>query len=354
MLYDINPDGSLHPVQYARAGKQPTAMAVSPDGKLLFVANAISNDVTVFLWKNGRLKKIQTISAGTAPSSIAVSSNGKVVIVTNSGSNDITVYHVSDSLPKLRNREDSFLADLPLTQVQTCQTGLNPSSVAITPNSGLALVANTGSNTVVVFAINPTNFLLTNYQAPVPTISPVVVAVQPSGNYITVANSATSYTPNMLTTYPVQGQMVNQTPTQSLTLTAEATFIYFPPATIYLSANTALIGQVGHLSGASVDPTTGSLTLTNTVDTPGQTTTSASPSSPIIVSGCVIPIVLGSASNSAVYGGTGTASTGCQDSSGVFAPVKVISSLQSTSSCAGVANISQSAQSVNLQCKNAA
>lgn len=70
-------------------GSSPMAVAVSPNGAWVYVANYGSNDVSVI---DGRtLKEVTRIKVGKGPFGIAVSPDGKRAYVTNFDSNDISV-----------------------------------------------------------------------------------------------------------------------------------------------------------------------------------------------------------------------------------------------------------------------
>ncbi len=96
----------------AQSGKQlatwktdlhPTEMLLSPDGKVLFVACANSNSVHVIETQKGRT--LEVISAalypgapqptGTTPNSIALTPDGQVLFVANANNNTVAVFNVS-------------------------------------------------------------------------------------------------------------------------------------------------------------------------------------------------------------------------------------------------------------------
>lgn len=73
---------SLYPD--APPGSMPNALALSPDGELLFVANATNNNVAVFdVEKRGQSRSLGFIPVGWFPTSVRVSSDGRTLLVAN-------------------------------------------------------------------------------------------------------------------------------------------------------------------------------------------------------------------------------------------------------------------------------
>ena len=73
---------SLYPD--APPGSMPNALALSPDGELLFVANANNNNVAVFdVEERGKARSLGFIPVGWFPTSVRVSADGKTLLVAN-------------------------------------------------------------------------------------------------------------------------------------------------------------------------------------------------------------------------------------------------------------------------------
>src|SRR5262245_214659 len=81
--------------------KHPTEMALSPDGKLLYVACANSTRVSVIRLADG--KNLETIACalypkapnGNTPNSLALTPNGQMLFVANADANNVAVFNVS-------------------------------------------------------------------------------------------------------------------------------------------------------------------------------------------------------------------------------------------------------------------
>ncbi len=65
-------------------GSMPNSLALSPDGKILFVANATNNNVAVFAVETrGQARSLGFIPVGWFPTSVRVSRDGKTLLVAN-------------------------------------------------------------------------------------------------------------------------------------------------------------------------------------------------------------------------------------------------------------------------------
>ncbi|PRC61731.1 hypothetical protein C6A85_06950, partial [Mycobacterium sp. ITM-2017-0098] len=75
----------------------PSALALSPDGRLLYVTNRGSNSVSVidaatFTRIDANTSMFtKDIRVGSAPSALALSPDGRLLYVTNRGSNSVSV-----------------------------------------------------------------------------------------------------------------------------------------------------------------------------------------------------------------------------------------------------------------------
>jgi hypothetical protein len=68
----------------APPGSMPNSLALTPDGDLLFVANAANNNVAVFdVRERGRARSLGFIPAGWFPTSVRVSRDGRTLLIAN-------------------------------------------------------------------------------------------------------------------------------------------------------------------------------------------------------------------------------------------------------------------------------
>jgi len=114
--------------------EHPCEMVLTASGKILYVANAARNSVTVFDAENGRTLETLTASLypglppGSTPNSLALSPDEKTLFVANADNNNVAVFDVG--VPG-KSRSLGFIP-----------VGWYPTSVRVTPDGRRLLVAN--------------------------------------------------------------------------------------------------------------------------------------------------------------------------------------------------------------------
>jgi len=140
----------------------PGALAISPDTKHLYVANSGADTVAAFnIETAGSLTLIpQTAGhvnpiavSGSDPLSIAISENGKFLYVANSGSNDVTAFSIGAT------GLVSLIAPSGANSNPIRTGGTVPKGMVISPNGSFLYVANSGSHNVTVFQIGANGLL---------------------------------------------------------------------------------------------------------------------------------------------------------------------------------------------------
>lgn len=174
-------------------GQAPAALALSPNGKFLYVINYVDGNpntgtMSIIQTKNNRV--IDTVTGFFGPFSIAITPNGKFAYVTNFGSNDFSPFGTTVSVVSLHAQPKV---------IATIELGIQPSGIAITPNGRFAYVSNyntlyAGPNFTKLTAGQGTVNIIdlcTNQVIP-PTIavgqSPNQVVISPNGHYAYVTN----------------------------------------------------------------------------------------------------------------------------------------------------------------------
>lgn len=188
--------GAANPV--AVNGSDPVAIAITPSGTFLYVANSGSNNVTAFsIGATGLVGLITPSGAntnplstgGTVPKSMAISPNGSFLYVANSGSHNVTVFQIG--------------ANGLLTLVPPAGAGTNPVPTgSTTPNSlmissnGRFLYSANGGGTISAFTIGSDGLLTLvpgsagnlNPVSAGMNANPVALTMSPDGRFLYVAN----------------------------------------------------------------------------------------------------------------------------------------------------------------------
>ena len=178
-------------------GQAPAALAITPDGKYVYVANYVDGNPgtgTISIIKTKNNTVVGTITGLFGPFAIAITPNGKYAYVTNFGSNNFAPFGTTLSIIKLSNN----------TIKKTITLGIQPSGLAITPDGHYAYVSNyntlyadgedftgltAGQGTVNVINIHDKE--LKHVTIPVGN-SPDAIAISPNGKYAYVTNFASN------------------------------------------------------------------------------------------------------------------------------------------------------------------
>jgi 6-phosphogluconolactonase (cycloisomerase 2 family) len=142
-------------------GTTPSAVTINPLGTLAFVANAITNDVSVYTidQATGALTVVQnpgpppsnSFPAGTNPNAVTLNPAGTFAFVANATSANVSVYAVNQLTGVLTQVAGSpFLTG-----------GIQAQRVTLDPTGQFAFVSNLGSDSIAVFSINQVTGVLT-------------------------------------------------------------------------------------------------------------------------------------------------------------------------------------------------
>lgn len=154
-------------------GSVPVAILLSPAGSEAFVANHQSNDIARYMVNSdGSFSQVTPNQAASgnapslavSPSSMAMDTGGKFLFVANELSDTISVFSVSGT-------SLSEVAGSPFP------TTANPTAIAVAPNSNFVYVTNDVNDTVSGYAFDTNSGAITT---PVPG-SPYIVGGSPSG-----------------------------------------------------------------------------------------------------------------------------------------------------------------------------
>jgi 6-phosphogluconolactonase (cycloisomerase 2 family) len=205
--YTVNSDGSLTAQGTATpVGQLPVALAVDPSSKFLFVANENSSTISVFSISGTSLTKVGAFSSslpgdvtGNGPAALVTSPSGNYLYVANQFTNTLGAF--------------SYDATGALTLIAGYATGNNPSGLAFSRCAGITtattncptadgnnlFVADSGSNSISVFAAciqasatcgTPNGTLAPVSGSPFGAgVSPVAFMIHPAFNFVYAVDS---------------------------------------------------------------------------------------------------------------------------------------------------------------------
>jgi DNA-binding beta-propeller fold protein YncE len=181
--YDVGAGGALiskSPASVA-SGTAPVAIAMSPDGKSVYVANSGDNTISQYHVGNGgglSAMTPTTVASGSGPSGIAVSADGKSVYVTDQNDSTMSEYDVGPG------------GALAPKSVPTVGTGPSPSAIAVSPDGKSVYVTNTGLGSVSQYEVGAGGALTAKAPAVVGAGSqPSAIAVSPDSKNVFVTDS---------------------------------------------------------------------------------------------------------------------------------------------------------------------
>ncbi|MBO0910318.1 MAG: beta-propeller fold lactonase family protein [Acidobacteria bacterium] len=158
------------------AGTGPSAVAVSPAGNFLYVANQFSNTVQSFSFDStGALSLIGTYTAGTAPSGLAFSrcagvtattatcpaADGNNLFVANAGSNNISIFSACIQISRTCSAPNGTLTQIPNGSPVSGGGAQGPAKIFVNPGLDFVYAVNRGSNQVSEFQYVPATGALT-------------------------------------------------------------------------------------------------------------------------------------------------------------------------------------------------
>jgi 6-phosphogluconolactonase (cycloisomerase 2 family) len=175
-IFSVSPENQpfsiqLQPEKTTRlaAGSGPRHLAFHPRQSIVYCLNERSGTITVFRYNDGQLSPLQTVASdlttGPEPkgsADIHLSPDGRHLYSSNRLKDDgIAVFAVSPD------------ADGHLSRVSYQPTGVHPRNFLLTPDGRFLLCANRDSDTIQIFAIDPSSGALSDTGKPLPHSLPV-------------------------------------------------------------------------------------------------------------------------------------------------------------------------------------
>jgi uncharacterized repeat protein (TIGR01451 family) len=191
--YSINPTtGKLTPLSPATVATpgSPDAgsIKVTPDGKYVYVANATTDTVAQYRISPGTgalsSRPVATVATGPGPESVTIAPDGKSAYVTEPAAGMISQYSISPATGRLSPMSPATVA-----------TGPGPHDLAITPDGKSAYVITVVNDTVSQYAISPATGTLSSkpVSTAVTVLHPEAIVIAPDGKnaYVTSENKGT-------------------------------------------------------------------------------------------------------------------------------------------------------------------
>jgi DNA-binding beta-propeller fold protein YncE len=193
--FAVAADGSLTPITCSGSdcstGPNPTALAVSPNGRFVYVTNANNpgsspGSVSPFtIGSDGSLSPVacpgSNCSTGLGPRGVAVTPDGRFLYVANVFSDTVSPFAIGS---------DGSLTPIACSGSR-CATGSFPTAVSVSPNGRFLYVVNGGlSGTVSPFAIGSDGSLTPiscNGDDCAAAVSSNAIAISPDGRFLYVA-----------------------------------------------------------------------------------------------------------------------------------------------------------------------
>jgi 6-phosphogluconolactonase len=246
-LFDINSDGTVSEITpRTPTGTLPFVLVMDPAGNYLYVANVLSNNVSVFsiTASTGTLTPVtgSPFSINLSPKNMQIAPSGNFLYISapSQPTGVVAVFSVNAGV---------------LSFVNFTPTADNdPSGLAIDPKGAYLYTANAAASSISIYAISASGTLTQVPQSPLADNEqhPVALILDPAGSFLYVANqgsnNVSTYSITSGTGFPVQ---VTDSPFGS---EAQPSFLAIDPSGKYLyvgnQAASAGIQAFGIASGS--------------------------------------------------------------------------------------------------------
>ncbi len=178
----------------APSGTGPSGIAVTPDGKFLYVSNQFDSTITRYsVDASGVLTQGLPVPVGTAPSAMAITPDGGFLYVGNSTT--VSAFAICGQVVTSCSDPTSPDGSLTVVPGSPFAAGLGPASIVVAPSGKFLYVANRLSNQISQFKVaTGTGVLSPNTQAVIGTgANPVSVSIRPGSGTNTTTGGVTTY-----------------------------------------------------------------------------------------------------------------------------------------------------------------
>ncbi len=185
-------------------GTGPVSVAVPPAGNYVYVANQFTNTVSAFSF-DGTTGVLTAVPGSpfascnlpntncTAPSAVAISPNGAFLLVANSGSNNLSSFAICVVLSATCSTPNGTMTAVTGSPFAA---GIGPVAIAFDPAFNFVYVADQHSNDVFQYSFGPGTGVLASLSPPSVSTgtTPVSLAVRSGATGTDVGNSTTNLT----------------------------------------------------------------------------------------------------------------------------------------------------------------
>jgi 6-phosphogluconolactonase (cycloisomerase 2 family) len=178
----------------AASGTGPAGVAVTPDGKFLYVSNQFDSTVTSFsVDASGVLTRGLVVPVGTAPSAITITPDGGFLYVANSST--VSAFAICNQVVTSCNDPTDPDGNLTAVAGSPFSAGLGPANMVVAPSGKFLFVVDRLSNQVSEYKIaTGTGVLTANSQATISTASnPVWAAIRVGTTVDATTGGTTNY-----------------------------------------------------------------------------------------------------------------------------------------------------------------
>jgi len=184
-------------------GTGPVSVAVPPTGNYVYVANQFTNTVSAFSYSStGKLTAVPgspfascnlSNTSCIAPSAVAISPNGLFLLVANSGSNNVSSFALCVTVSVTCSAPNGAITAVTNSPFPA---GIGPGAIAFDPGFNFVYVADQHSNEVSLYSFGPGSGVMTPLSPPTASTgtTPVSIGVRSGVIAADVGNSTLNTT----------------------------------------------------------------------------------------------------------------------------------------------------------------
>jgi 6-phosphogluconolactonase (cycloisomerase 2 family) len=178
----------------APSGTGPSGVAVTPDGKFLYVSNQFDSTVSKFsVDASGVLTRGPVVAVGTTPATLAITADGSFLYVANAST--ISGFAICGQVLTSCSNPNSPDGSLTVIEGSPFSSGVNPVAIVAAPSGKFLYAVSRQSNQIAEYKVaTGTGVLTANTQAVISTgATPVGAAIRVGSTTNTTTGGTTDY-----------------------------------------------------------------------------------------------------------------------------------------------------------------